>query len=151
MKRLLRATLLLADHHLVAIWESRGGRLIPRVDSHAPDAGPARLIDVPTTYGVIGAALDTASGGIASTRDSQHPMGILPGPRRDEVVERPAAVELRVAIEEAPHILDLAPLDVVEAGLDTESDLGHGVRLRRCVRAFVRSCVRALRVRLRCR
>jgi diguanylate cyclase (GGDEF)-like protein/excisionase family DNA binding protein len=76
------------DHHFVAIWQLKGGRLIPRVDSRAPGVGPARLVDVPMNYGVLGEAVRDGGAGVASTRQRSAPLGILPGTR----LERAAAI-----------------------------------------------------------
>ena len=62
------------DHQLVAVWALRQGRLVPRADAHAPGSGPARLVDVPTTYGILGAAL-AAADGVATTDDPGSPLG----------------------------------------------------------------------------
>jgi hypothetical protein len=51
---------------------------------------------------------------------------ILANARRHEVVERPRAVELRLRVEEPPHVGELAPRDAVDAGLDPEAHLCHG-------------------------
>ena len=72
------------DHDLVAIWELRGGRLIPRVDARRPGSGPTRLIDVAATYGVLGAALAAGDGGAAATARHGGPIGILPGTRQEQ-------------------------------------------------------------------
>ncbi len=77
-------------HHQVSIWSIRQGRLVPRADAIAPGAGPARLVDVPLTYGVLGAALG-ASDGIASTDAAGTPLGILPGSRIEVAAVIPAA------------------------------------------------------------
>ena len=79
------------EHALVAIWQIRGSRLVPRVDSHASGAGPARLVDVPLTYGVLGAALGAADGR-ATTRAQQGPLGILPGGRLEHAAVIPGPV-----------------------------------------------------------
>lgn len=49
-------------HHLVAIWQSRGDRLVPRAVASADVAGPFRLVDLPARYGVIGKTLELATG-----------------------------------------------------------------------------------------
>ena len=79
------------DHHLVAIWELRDGRLIPRADAHAAGSGPARLVTVPMAYGVLGAALDAAQSGVATTRDGRGPPGMLPGTRPEQAAAIPGA------------------------------------------------------------
>ena len=78
------------DHALVAVWELRDGRLIPRVDSHTPGAGPTRLVDVPATYGVLGAAI-AAPGGLATTRGAAGSLGILPGARLEQAAVIPGS------------------------------------------------------------
>jgi len=79
-----------SDHTLVAIWQLRDGRLVPRVDSHAPGTGPARLVDLPASYGVLGAALQAADG-LATTRTQHRPMGILPGTRLEHAAIIPGS------------------------------------------------------------
>ena len=49
-------------HHLVAIWELVGDRLVPRAVASAIPAETARLTDVPRRFGVLGAALEAADG-----------------------------------------------------------------------------------------
>ena len=44
-------------HHLVAIWQARGDRLVPVAVASADVAGPFRLVDVPAQFGVLGRAL----------------------------------------------------------------------------------------------
>ena len=61
------------DHALVAVWERRDGRLVPRVDANTPGGGPARLVDVPATYGVLGSAI-AAADGLATTRGAHGPL-----------------------------------------------------------------------------
>ena len=65
------------DHRLVAIWSVRRGRLVPLADAHAPGSGPTRLVDLPLTYGVLGAALE-APDGVATTVDPGTTHAILP-------------------------------------------------------------------------
>jgi diguanylate cyclase (GGDEF)-like protein/excisionase family DNA binding protein len=47
------------DHHLVAIFELRGDRLLPRAVAGGSN-DTARLTDLPRRYGILGAALDVA-------------------------------------------------------------------------------------------
>jgi len=79
------------DHHLVTIWELRDGRLVPRVDSHASGSGPVRLVDVPMTYGIVGAALDPAGSGVATTQGDGGPVRMLPGTRSEQAAVIPGA------------------------------------------------------------
>jgi excisionase family DNA binding protein len=51
------------DHHLVALWELRDDRLVPRVVAVADAARPERLVERPRTFGVLGEALGSASAG----------------------------------------------------------------------------------------
>jgi diguanylate cyclase (GGDEF)-like protein/excisionase family DNA binding protein len=60
-------------HHLVAAWELRGDRLTPRAFAGVDVAGPHRLVDLPSRYGVLGRTLDLAAG---RTRSGRQP---LPG------------------------------------------------------------------------
>ncbi|MFL5673635.1 MAG: GAF domain-containing protein [Chloroflexota bacterium] len=48
-------------HHLVAVWQARGDRLVPRSVASADVAGPFRLADVSTRYGVLGKTLAMAA------------------------------------------------------------------------------------------
>ena len=75
----------LGDHHLVAIWELRGERLVPRVSAGASGARD-RLTDRARAFGVLGEALaDAVVGGgrgRASTSDPDPaPLPVLPGDR----------------------------------------------------------------------
>ena len=75
----------LGDHRLVAIWELRGERLVPRVSAGASGARD-RLTDRARAFGVLGEALaDAVVGGgrgRASTSDPDPaPLPILPGDR----------------------------------------------------------------------
>ena len=49
-------------HHLVAVWQARGDRLVPIAVATADVAGPFRLVDVPAQFGVLGRALGMAAG-----------------------------------------------------------------------------------------
>ena len=49
-------------HHLVAIWQARGDRLVPVAVASADVAGPFRLVDVPVRFGVLGRTLEMAAG-----------------------------------------------------------------------------------------
>ena len=49
------------DHHLVAIWELRDDRLVPRAVAHDPTGQVARLGERPRGFGVLGAALAAAA------------------------------------------------------------------------------------------
>ncbi len=89
------------DHHLVAIWELRDDRLVPRAAARAPSAVPQRLVDRPRAFGVLGAALAEAAfpddpaqlgHGRASTRADEvgAPLAILSGERPELAVAIPA-------------------------------------------------------------
>ena len=47
-------------HHLVAIFELRGDRLVARAVASADPSEPLRLADLPRDFGILGAALDAA-------------------------------------------------------------------------------------------
>jgi diguanylate cyclase (GGDEF)-like protein/excisionase family DNA binding protein len=47
-------------HHLVAIWEARGERLVPRAVASAKPAEPLRVADLPIRFGILGEALATS-------------------------------------------------------------------------------------------
>jgi diguanylate cyclase (GGDEF)-like protein/excisionase family DNA binding protein len=49
------------DRALVVIWERRDDRLVPAAVAVPPGVARPRLLDVPRTFGVLGAALDVAS------------------------------------------------------------------------------------------
>ncbi len=51
------------DHHLVALWELRDDRLVPRAVADADATRPERLVDRPRTFGVLGEALGAAAAG----------------------------------------------------------------------------------------
>ena len=55
-------------HHLVVAWELRGDRLAPRAFAGADLAGPHRLVDLPSRYGVLGRTLELAAGRARSSR-----------------------------------------------------------------------------------
>ena len=61
------------DRRLVAIWSVRAGRLSPASDAHSPRLGPARLVDVPTTYGSSGRP--GIAGGVATDERPGHDAG----------------------------------------------------------------------------
>ncbi|MFL5649474.1 MAG: GAF domain-containing protein [Chloroflexota bacterium] len=48
-------------HHLVAIWQARGERLVPTAVASADVAGAYRLADISTRYGVLGKTLAIAA------------------------------------------------------------------------------------------
>ncbi len=79
------------DHRLVVVWRLRDGRLIPRVDAHAPGAGPARLVDVPMGYGLLGAALDAGGREVATTSARPSPLGATSGARTEHAAAIPGA------------------------------------------------------------
>ncbi len=49
-------------HHLVAVWEVRGDRLVPHAVAAAPGPEQAWLVDLPRRLGILGAALESADG-----------------------------------------------------------------------------------------
>jgi diguanylate cyclase (GGDEF)-like protein/excisionase family DNA binding protein len=49
-----------ADRALVCIWESRGERLVPRAVAVPPGTVAPRLLDLPSTFGVLGRAMQAA-------------------------------------------------------------------------------------------
>jgi len=49
-------------HHLVAIWQARGDRLVPRAVASADVAGPFRLVDLSIGFGIMGATMAQAMG-----------------------------------------------------------------------------------------
>ncbi len=105
------------DHALVAIWQVRDNRLIPRVDSRAAGVGPARLVDVPLSYGVLGAALH-ASGGVATTHHPHGPMGMLPGGRLEHAAVIPG--------QDRPWgVLHLVPR--IETGTDDHAPIATSI------------------------
>ena len=60
-------------HHLVAIWELRGDRVVPRAIARADGVAADRLVDRPRAFGVLGAALaDAVVGRGAGRRDHGH-------------------------------------------------------------------------------
>ena len=81
------------DHRLVVIWQVRGGRLVPRVDAHAIGSGPARLVDVPSSYGILGAAIDGGGQAVATTVGATGggALGILPGGQAEYAAVIPGA------------------------------------------------------------
>ena len=89
------------DHYLVAIWELRDDRLLPRSVARAPDAAPQRLVERPRSFGVLGAALAVAAfpddptergRGLAVTgaEGLGAPLAILSGERPELAVVIPA-------------------------------------------------------------
>jgi diguanylate cyclase (GGDEF)-like protein/excisionase family DNA binding protein len=49
-------------HHLVAVWQARGDRLVPRAAASAERPEPVRLAELPRHFGILGSALDGAQG-----------------------------------------------------------------------------------------
>jgi len=73
-------------HHLVAIFEAKGDRLVARATSSADQAERVRLADLPRTLGILGAALDTVGGrGRRRRRDARdlEPSGVITDPRHE--------------------------------------------------------------------
>lgn len=77
------------DHHLVVIWQVRAGRLVPRVDAHELGSGPPRLVDVPSSFGILGAAIDAGGRAVSTTGASGEPFGIVPGGRSEHAAAIP--------------------------------------------------------------
>jgi diguanylate cyclase (GGDEF)-like protein/excisionase family DNA binding protein len=73
------------DHHLVALWELRDDRLVPRAVAGIDVTQPDRLVDRPRTFGVLGEALSAAAAGdevAAAISDREMgPLPVLPGDR----------------------------------------------------------------------
>ena len=93
-------------HHLVAIWELRGDRVVPRAIARADGVAADRLVDRPRAFGVLGAALADAVVGRGAGRATTGigadggPLAVLPGgrtgagrrhPGRGRAVGRPAS------------------------------------------------------------
>jgi diguanylate cyclase (GGDEF)-like protein/excisionase family DNA binding protein len=49
-------------HHLVAVWQANSDRLTPRAQAAADVAAPVRLMEVPSTFGILGRVLGMAAG-----------------------------------------------------------------------------------------
>ena len=49
-------------HYLVAVWEVRGDRLVPRAVASAVQVESAGLTDLPTRFGILGMALESGAG-----------------------------------------------------------------------------------------
>ena len=80
------------DHDLVAIWQVRAGRLVPRADAHASGSGPARLVDVPLSYGILGAAMEDGGRAVSTTMaggSGSGLVGIMPGGRFEHAAAIP--------------------------------------------------------------
>ena len=73
------------DHRLVALWELRDDRLVPRAVADADPTRPERLVERPKTFGVLGEALGAAAAGdevaTAFANREDGPLPILPGGR----------------------------------------------------------------------
>jgi diguanylate cyclase (GGDEF)-like protein/excisionase family DNA binding protein len=82
-------------HHLVAAWEHRGDRVVPRVFAGADVASPHRLLDLPARFGIFGKTLDLAEG---RDRTSRAP---LPGVLLDDTAD---AVALSVFGDGRPEL-----------------------------------------------
>ena len=84
-------------HHLVAIWEARGDRLVPRAVASADVAGPFRLADVPTRYGILGRTLALAADRPQASRAPQ-PAILLDEPDGTPTILPDGRPELAIAI-----------------------------------------------------
>ena len=85
----------LGGHHLVAIWELRDDRVVPRAVARDDGATADRLVDRPRAFGILGAALADAivgrGRGRATTSDGKDPgpLAVLPGGRPELAVVIP--------------------------------------------------------------
>jgi diguanylate cyclase (GGDEF)-like protein/excisionase family DNA binding protein len=86
-------------HYLVALWELRDDRLVPRAIARADDIPADRLVDRPRAFGVLGAALADAVVGRGAGRATTGigagggPLAVLQGGRTELAVVIPGGIE----------------------------------------------------------
>lgn len=120
-------------HHLVAIWELKGERLVPRAVAAASPAEAARLTELPHRFGILGAALDTdrlatngrtgdvAAGALLTDTLHQATLPVLPDGRPELAIPIPGATEpwgVLLVVGEGPDALAHRDLDVFRAVAD---------------------------------
>jgi diguanylate cyclase (GGDEF)-like protein len=119
-------------HHLVVVWQLRGDRLLPRAFADADVAGPARLVDLPAHFGILGRTLALAAGRERSGRgplpgillgddDASEALAVLPDGRPELAVVIPAAHEpwgVLHIVGETPGSLGQRDLDVARVAAD---------------------------------
>jgi diguanylate cyclase (GGDEF)-like protein/excisionase family DNA binding protein len=132
-------------HHLVAIWELREERLVPRAVAAASRAEAARLTELPRRFGILGAALEPNTraldhgplehGGQPGTllTDTLHQatLPVLPDGRPELAVPIPGTADpwgVLLIIGEGPGALAPRDLDVTRAVADGIATLvaAHG-------------------------
>jgi diguanylate cyclase (GGDEF)-like protein/excisionase family DNA binding protein len=112
-------------HHLVALWQVRGDRLVPRAVASADVAGPFRLADVSTRFGVLGKTLAIATSHPQPGRAPQPAMlldepdpttpAILPDGRPELAVAIPGSREpwgALLIVGETPGSLGARDIDI---------------------------------------
>ena len=128
-------------HHLVAIWQTRGDRLVARAVASADVAGPYRLADVSTRFGILGQTLAMAADRQGSGRaplpailldepDGTTP-AILPDGRPQLAVAIPGGREpwgALLIVGETPGSLGARDIDIGRVVADAVGALMGGAR-----------------------
>jgi diguanylate cyclase (GGDEF)-like protein/excisionase family DNA binding protein len=132
-------------HHLVAIWELRKDRLVPRAVAAASPAEAARLTQLPRRFGILGAAIGGAGrttglgsgdrevvpGTLLTDTLHQSTLPVLPDGRPELAVPIPGATEpwgVLLIVGEGPGALAPRDIDVSRAVADAIAALvaAHG-------------------------
>ena len=132
-------------HHLVAIWELKADRFVPRAVAAARPADLARLTELPRRFGILGAALDSARGETGDVTGSgdfvpealltdtlhQATLPVLPDGRPELAVPIPGATDpwgVLLIVGEGPGAISPRDVDVARAIADGIATLvaAHG-------------------------
>jgi diguanylate cyclase (GGDEF)-like protein/excisionase family DNA binding protein len=121
-------------HHLVVVWEARGGRLIPRAVAGADAAATARPVELPGTSGILGETLRLGTARDRTGR-GQSPAILVAGEPGDAAhaifgKKRPELAAVIPGIHEpwgVLHVVGETPGSLTQRDLDIARVLGDGL------------------------